>query len=247
MMQDESWFIIDGKYCILEDNNFSFPDPRYLKGEWGGVVGVGGNLAPDKLLEAYSLGVFPWYSENEPILWWCPDPRAVLFPKNFRVSKSFRRVLKNKEYQVTFDRAFDDVIRWCSKIPRKGQSGTWLNEELINSFKELYRMGFAHSVEVWMDGRLAGGLYGLAIGGAFFGESMFSLRDNASKIALKAISDVLNKSGYDFIDCQVKTSHLLSLGAVEIPKIEFLDRLKKSIKKRPNINWQNLKWEYSDG
>jgi len=232
---------------ILEGDEFEFPDPKNSEGLFGGVVAAGGNLKPDTLIKAYSKGLFPWYDEDSPILWWCPDPRLTLYPNQFKVSKSFKRVLKNREYRVTFDRAFDEVIDFCAKTPRKDADGTWLNEELKSSFKKLHKRGFAHSVEAWMDGELSGGLYGLSLGGAFFGESMFSLKSNASKIALKAISDVLNKNGYDFIDCQVKTSHLVSLGAVEIPKERFLKELKEAMEKKVTLDWQNLKWEYSDG
>jgi leucyl/phenylalanyl-tRNA--protein transferase len=224
-----------------------FPDPKEMFSE---IVAIGGDLSTERLLSAYAKGIFPWYDETQtPILWWCPEMRTLLYPENFKVTKSFRRVLKNSKYRVSFDRAFDEVIELCSKVPRKGQSGSWLNEELKVSFKELHRAGYAHSAEVWIDGELIGGLYGLAIGGAFFGESMFSLKSNGSKIALKAISDVLNKRGYDFIDCQVKTSHLLSLGAVQISKESFLDSLDRAlIKPIDDVgSWSNLKWEYCDG
>ncbi len=181
---------------------------------------------------------------------WCPNNRTILYPNRFKVSKSFKRILKNSSYKVSFDKNFDEVIELCSKVSGRDEKyGTWLNNELKFSFKELHKMGYAHSVEVWMDNELVGGLYGLAIGGVFFGESMFSKKSNTSKIALKAVSDVLNKRGYDFIDCQIKTSHLISLGAVEVPKSVFLESLKRALA-RPIDNigsWSNFKWEYCDG
>jgi len=233
-----------------DDEDLSFPDPCKVETIYDGIIAVGGDVKPQRLIYAYSLGIFPWYDESvHPILWYFPDARPLLFPSKMKISKSFRRVLRNAKYQVTFDTAFRDVLNHCATIPRKGEEGTWLNEDLRNSFSILHILGYAHSVEVWMDEQLVGGLYGLAIGGAFFGESMFSFKSNASKIALKAISDVLNKRGYDFIDCQVTTSHLLSLGAVEIPKQEFCDILDKALKNKIDDvgSWSNLKWEYSDG
>ncbi len=230
-----------------------FPDPREESSR-DGLIAWGGDLHPDRVLEGYRVGVFPWFNPREPILWWSPDPRTVLYTDSFKLSKSLRRVLRNSQYEVTFDRAFDRVIENCAIRLREQESSfkeveTWIGEDIKSAYKTLHKMGYAHSVEVWIDGVLAGGLYGVALGGAFFGESMFSLKSNSSKIALKAISDVLNKRGYDFIDCQVKTNHLISLGAVEISRARFLEELEEALSKRDDDvgSWSNLKWEYEDG
>ncbi len=226
-------------------DTLSFPNPRFAPSE--GLLAYGGDLNPQRLLSAYRKGIFPWYNEGDPILWWSPDPRFVLFPKDIKISKSFRRVLRNTSYSVSFDTAFGEVIEQCSKVPREGQNGTWLIEDMKRAYKELHNMGYAHSVEVYIDGELAGGLYGVALGSAFFGESMFTLRPNGSKIALKALSDVLSENGYDFVDCQVVTEHLRRMGAIEIDRDEFLDRLDIAMQ-RPGLygTWSQLKWEYSD-
>ncbi len=226
-------------------DTLSFPNPRFAPSE--GLLAYGGDLNPQRLLSAYRKGIFPWYNEGDPILWWSPDPRFVLFPKDIKISKSFRRVLRNTSYSVFFDTAFGEVIEQCSKVPREGQNGTWLIEDMKRAYKELHNMGYAHSVEVYIDGKLAGGLYGVALGSAFFGESMFTLKPNGSKIALKALSDVLSENGYDFVDCQVVTEHLRRMGAIEIDRDEFLDRLDVAMQK-PGLygNWSQLKWEYSD-
>jgi leucyl/phenylalanyl-tRNA--protein transferase len=238
--------LIKGIYFL--DELYEFPDPKIEDGIEGGILAIGGDLNPMRLLKAYRMGIFPWYGEDDPILWWSPLKRCILYPEEFKLSKSFKRVLRNKKYRVTFDLAFEKVIKMCATIPRKDQNGTWINQEIINSYTKLYELGYAHCVEVWMEEELVGGLYGVALGGAFFGESMFSTKSNASKIALKAISDVLNKRGYDFIDCQVATPHLKSLGAVEIPKSKFLEELNTALKKKDEVgSWSNLKWEYSDG
>ncbi len=236
----------DIPFRLLSDH-LTFPNPRNFSDECE-IIAWGGDLNPLRVLEGYRVGVFPWFGKNSPILWWSPNPRLILYPDSFKLSKSFKRVLKNSNYLVTFDKAFHKVIDYCSKIPRAGQDGTWINEDIKSSYIELHKMGYAHSVEVWIDGFLSGGLYGVALGKAFFGESMFSLKSNSSKIALKAISDVLNKRGYDFIDCQVSTEHLISLGAVKISRSQFLDKLELAISKG-NLDdigfWSNLKWEYN--
>ncbi len=218
-----------------------FPNPRYAASE--GLLAFGGDLSPNRLLTAYRKGIFPWYSEDDPILWWSPDPRSVLYPKDFKLSKSFRRVLKNGGFTVKFDHAFEEVIEYCSKVPREGQNGTWLLDEMREAYIELHHMGYAHSVEVYLDDRLVGGLYGLSMGKAFFGESMFSLISNSSKVAFKALSDTLDSRGYDFIDCQVRNDHLVSLGAIDIPRDIFLDELDDSLKKSSDIgSWRDWEW-----
>ena len=220
-----------------------FPNPRYAASE--GLLAFGGDLSPNRLLTAYRKGIFPWYSADDPILWWSPDPRSILYPKDFKLSKSFRRVLRNGNFIVKFDHAFEEVIGYCSQVPREGQDGTWLLDEMREAYIELHHMGYAHSVEVYLDDELVGGLYGLSMGGAFFGESMFSLISNSSKVAFKALSDTLDSRGYDFIDCQVRNDHLVSLGAVDIPRDRFLHELDDSLKKSSDIgSWRD--WEWSE-
>ncbi len=222
-----------------------FPNPRFAATE--GLLAYGGDLSPNRLLTAYRKGIFPWYSKGDPILWWSPDPRLVLYPKEFKVGKSFRRVLRNGGFIVKFDNSFEKVIRYCGTVPREGQKGTWLLDEMQEAYIELHRMGFAHSVEVYLDEALVGGLYGVAMGKAFFGESMFSLKSDASKVALKALSDVLALKRYDFIDCQIRSEHLVRLGAVDIPRDSFLERLENTLENPGDLgSWQDFKWEYSD-
>jgi len=220
-----------------------FPNPRYAASE--GLLAFGGDLSPNRLLTAYRKGIFPWYSADDPILWWSPDPRSILYPKNFKLTKSFKRVLKNGGFEVKFDHAFKKVIHHCGNVPREGQNGTWLLEDMREAYIELHNMGYAHSVEVYLDDELVGGLYGLSMGSAFFGESMFSLRSNASKVAFKALSDTLDSRGYDFIDCQVRNNHLVSMGAVDIPRDRFLDELDISLKNSSDIgSWRDWEWRY---
>jgi len=241
--------IFDDDYFITPLSTYShtFPDPRGAARE--GLLAYGGDLDPNRILSAYSRGIFPWYNEGDPILWWSPDPRLVLYPGTLKLSRSFRRVLRNRPYEVRFDHDFEAVIRGCSEMPRPGQKGTWLVEEMIDAYCRLHEMGWAHSVEVIQDGELAGGLYGIGMGAAFFGESMFSRRPDASKIALKALSDVLREKGYDLIDCQVTTDHLRRLGAREVPRDSFLDELEAALQKPGERigRWTDFRWEYDDG
>ena len=239
--------IFDEDYLIepLSRYSHSFPDPRFAPRE--GLLAYGGDLHPDRILSAYRRGIFPWYSPGDPILWWSPDPRLVLYPEALKLSRSFRRVLRNHPYEVRFDTRFRKIIDLCGDIPRRGQEGSWLTQEMRDAYSELHDRGFAHSVEVFMEGELAGGLYGIAMGGVFFGESMVSLRPNASKIALKALSDVLREKGYDLIDCQVVTDHLVGLGATPISRERFLEELERSLQRGGEIgSWSDLKWEYGD-
>ncbi|RLA76208.1 MAG: leucyl/phenylalanyl-tRNA--protein transferase [Epsilonproteobacteria bacterium] len=222
-----------------------FPNPRYASTE--GLLAYGGDLSPDRLLTAYRKGIFPWFNSDDPILWWSPDPRLLLYPDQFKMQKSFRRVLRNGGFVVKFDHTFEEVIRLCGAVPRNGQKGTWLTKEMQEAYIILHEMGFAHSVEVYLQEELVGGLYGIAMGKAFFGESMFSLKDNASKIAFKALSDVLGLRGYDFIDCQVSNEHLLRLGATLVPRGSFLNALDESLTKSSDLgSWQYFEWRYSD-
>ena len=186
-----------------------------------GLLCAGGDLSPERLLAAYRRGIFPWYGEGEPILWWSPDPRMVLFPAEFRRSRSLARSLRRGGYTVRLDTAFAEVIHACS-LPRPGQDGTWITPQMQQAYCRLHTLGHAHSVETWIDGRLAGGLYGVAIGRAFFGESMFTRVTDASKIALAHLARYLERRGFAVIDCQMKTAHLASLGAREIRRSELL-------------------------
>ena len=202
-----------------------FPPLAAAQKEPNGLLAVGGDLSPRRLLDAYRRGIFPWYSEGDPILWWSPDPRMVLFPDELRVTRSLAKTLRNKPHEVRFDAAFAAVMRGCA-APRPGQGGTWIGPEMRAAYRKLHDLGYAHSVETWIDGELAGGLYGVAIGGAFFGESMFSRARDASKIALVGLVRRLAAAGFGLIDCQMHTTHLESLGAREIPRAEFARRVK---------------------
>ena len=193
-----------------------------------GLLCAGGDLAPGRIVEAYSQGIFPWYSEGDPILWWSPDPRMVLFPDELRVSRSLRRSLARAAYETRVDTAFRDVIEACA-APREGQAGTWIVPEMVEAYVRLHELGFAHSVESWHEGRLAGGLYGMALGKAFFGESMFARAPDASKVALVRLVGRLRAGGFRVIDCQQATAHLASLGAREIPRKAFAQLVQESI------------------
>jgi leucyl/phenylalanyl-tRNA--protein transferase len=202
-----------------------------------GLLAAGGDLSPERLLNAYRHGIFPWFNEDDPILWWSPDPRMVLFPAEFKVSNSLRKTLHKDHFEVRTDTAFERVMRACA-APREGQSGTWILEEMIAAYCELHRRGYAHSVETWMNGELVGGLYGMAIGSMFYGESMFSHRTDASKIAIAHLARQLERHGFGMIDCQMNTPHLASLGAREIPRDEFILRLQELIHYPPVQTWQ---------
>lgn len=201
-----------------------FPPPRSTKPSADGLVALGATLSPDTLLEAYSKGIFPWESED-PIPWFSPDPRCILRPTEFHASRSLRKLDRTGRYRVTADLRFREVMRGCASIHRPGQRGTWISDHMVDAYEQLYRMGIAHSVEVWDGYDLVGGLYGLALGRAFFGESMFSSVPNASKLAMRHLCATLERWDFDFIDCQQHTPHLESLGAVTVPRLEYLDRL----------------------
>ncbi len=196
-----------------------FPSPELARED--GLLAVGGDLSERRLLLAYSLGIFPWYSERMPILWWSPDPRLVLLPSEIRVSRSLRQTLRKQTFRVTFDTAFRDVMMSCAAAPRRDERGTWITDKMLEAYCRLHEDGFAHSVESWHNDELAGGLYGVALGSAFFGESMFVRRSDASKVALVRLAERLKCREGAFIDCQVVTAHLLSLGAREVPRKEF--------------------------
>lgn len=201
-----------------------FPPLDTALTEPDGLLAAGGDLSPRRLVRAYRGGIFPWFEEGQPILWWSPDPRAVLTPESVKISRSLRKRLKREEYRVTFDTVFPAVMRACA-APRAGQRGTWITDEMVEAYCALHTEGIAHSVECWHGEDLVGGLYGVAIGRVFFGESMFSRRSDASKVALVGLAQQLEKWGFRLIDCQVSSPHLSSLGAVEIPRAEFVERL----------------------
>ena len=205
-----------------------FPDPRLATES--GLVAIGGDLSPETILKAYKKGIFPWYSEGDPILWWSPDPRMVLYPKDLKISRSLKKVLKKNKFTITFNRDFPSVIKMCAKTPRKGQDGTWILPEIIQAYTKLHEMGYAHSVEAYIGDELVGGLYGVVIGKVFFGESMFSKVSDASKVAFVHLVEKLKNEGFHFIDCQVSSHHLARFGAIEIPRDRFLKELQEAIK-----------------
>lgn len=206
------------------DGEAPFPPVERALRRPNGLLCAGGDLSPARLLDAYRHGIFPWFSEGEPILWWSPDPRMVLFPAELKISRSLARTLRRGQYEVRLDTAFDAVTLECS-APRPGQDGTWISPAMRQAYGRLHALGHAHSVETWIGGRLAGGLYGMAIGRAFYGESMFSRVTDASKVALAHLSRYLERLGFAVIDCQMKTAHLASLGAREIRRSELLSGL----------------------
>lgn len=210
----------------LPSDQLIFPNPIYAEPD--GLLAYGGDLSLERLILAYENGIFPWFSPGDPILWWSPNPRCVLFPEKVVVSKSMKALIKKQMFHCSIDTSFEDVIRNCQTIPRKDQPGTWLSEEMIDAYVRLHKMGIAHSIEVWFEGNLVGGLYGLVLGKCFFGESMFSKMSNASKMALIFLAQKSLEEGRMLIDCQVHTEHLESMGAEMIPRNEFLKILKKN-------------------
>lgn len=207
---------------------FHFPPAEHASRE--GLLAVGGDLRPERLLEAYRAGIFPWYNDGQPILWWSPDPRAVLFPPRLKISRSLRKTLRAGKFRVTFDRRFGEVIRACAAPRRKHpDGGTWITHEMREAYVELHRLGYAHSVEAWHDDRLVGGLYGVALGVAFFGESMFSRVSDASKVALVSGVRQLERWGYTLVDCQLPSPHLEHLGAESIARKDYLALLRVAL------------------
>jgi leucyl/phenylalanyl-tRNA---protein transferase len=193
-----------------------------------GLLAAGGDLSPQRLIEAYRCGIFPWFNEGDPILWWSPDPRMVLFPPELKISRSLRKTLKKANYTIRADSAFNQVVQACA-APRKDRPGTWIHDEMIAAYTALHEMGLAHSIETWMEGELVGGLYGVAQGKMFFGESMFSRTTDASKVAFVHLVRYLERRGFKMIDCQMKTAHLASFGAREISRKEFSLKLKELV------------------
>lgn len=210
---------------IFLSKELKFPNIETASQE--GILAIGGDLSPERLQLAYANGIFPWYNEGEPIIWYSPDPRMVLYPEKLKVSKSMRQVLNKDDFQVTFNTNFSNVISKCKNIPRNGQNGTWITNDMIRAYQKLHDLGIARSVEVWKNNKLIGGLYGIDLGHIFCGESMFSLESNASKIAFIYLVKKLQKENYVLIDCQVYNSHLASLGAEEISRSFFKKMLKR--------------------
>jgi leucyl/phenylalanyl-tRNA--protein transferase len=215
----------------------AFPDPELAEPD--GLLAVGGDLSPERLLTAYAAGIFPWYGDDTPILWWSPDPRLVLVPGWLHVGRSVERTMRRGRYRVTADTAFETVIRSCATRDRPGQDGTWITGDMIDAYLRLHRLGFAHSFEAWEDRELAGGLYGVSLGAAFFGESMFADRPDASKVAFVRAVEWLARCGISLVDCQVRTDHLVRFGAREVPRKEFLAQLAAALE-RPT---RRGKWE----
>lgn len=211
---------------FLDGDRVTFP--KVKNADTLGLLAVGGNLTTINLIKAYAHGIFPWYNDDTPVLWWSPDPRLVLFPDEFRISKSLRQTIRNKAFEVRFDCNFESVIRHCAAIPRSGQEGTWITEEMISAYIELYHFGYAHSVEAYLSGRLAGGLYGVSLGRAFFGESMFFLERDASKVAMYTLVQRLVSWNFHFIDAQQETNHLKRFGARPVRRQEFIEMLDKT-------------------
>lgn len=222
---------------LLRLDDLYFPPVEDADAE--GLIAVGGALSPDWLLLAYESGIFPWFSEGDPILWWSPDPRFVLRPSEVKVSKSMRTILRRPKWSFSLDRAFDRVVAHCADMPRRGQDGTWITKEMRAAYSKLHQMGMAHSAEAWCAGRLIGGLYGVSVGGVFFGESMFSLEPNASKYAFIQLCRWLEARQFTLIDCQIPSDHLRRLGAYELTRTLFLDRLEWALEK-PTLKgpWQ---------
>jgi leucyl/phenylalanyl-tRNA--protein transferase len=219
---------------LNETSSIRFPPVSSASPE--GIVAVGGNLSPGVLLSAYRQGIFPWFSEGDPILWWSPDPRCVLFPGELHVSRSMQKLLRKNRFRVSLDTGFSSVIDGCRTAPRRGQRGTWITGAMRDAYVELHELGFAHSVEVWDGGMLCGGMYGVSLGSCFFGESMFSRVENASKIALIQLFRLM-----ELLDCQVHSPHLESLGARQIPRHEFMDLLHGCLEHRTlRGNWTNF-------
>ncbi|RMH42571.1 MAG: leucyl/phenylalanyl-tRNA--protein transferase [Deltaproteobacteria bacterium] len=211
------------------DERVVFPPPELA--DESGILAVGGDLRPERLLLAYANGIFPWPHEGLPLLWHSPDPRMVLEIGALHVPRSLRKRMRRGTYTVTLDTAFDEVIRRCADTPRPGQSGTWITPNMVEAYTELHHLGFAHSAEAWLDGQLAGGLYGVSLGGAFFGESMFAAAPDASKVAFVTLVDQLARWEFDLVDCQVHTDHLARFGATLWPRARYLERLRECLRK----------------
>ena len=227
---------------ILDPSNpdQDFPAIETALKDPDGLLAVGGCLSSQRIINAYKQGIFPWYSPGEPVLWWSPDPRLVLFPEHLKVSRSLRKVIRKETFKITYDQAFSQVMQYCA-APRDEESGTWITEEMYLAYTQLHQQGIAHSIEAWFDGELVGGLYGIAIGQVFFGESMFHRKTDASKVAFCYLVQQLSKWNYQLIDCQVHTNHLSSLGAGEIERTDFSLLIKQYCSIHPsNTAWNRV-------
>ena len=224
-----------------------FPPLACAMTDPNGLLAAGADLSPPRLLTAYRQGIFPWFSPGQPILWWSPDPRMVLVPSEFTPRRSLVKVLRNKPYEVRCDTAFETVMRACAARPRAGQDGTWITDEIVTGYCALHSAGYAHSIETWIDGELAGGLYGVAIGSAFYGESMFAHVNDASKIAFAHLADFLRSRSCGIIDCQMNTDHLASLGAREITRADFIEHLHRLTAEPTMTGWAQIARRWNTG
>ncbi len=226
-------------YLLSDDLLNAFPDVELALDEPNGLLAVGGDLSVPRLLAAYKNGIFPWFSDDQPVLWWSPDPRSVLNLDNFKISRSLKKTLNKNIFHVTFDTAFDDVIQACAAT-RKDGFGTWITNSMLDAYRELHKQGYAHSVECWFEQKLVGGLYGLSLGHAFFGESMFTRKTDASKVALAHLVAQLKQWQFDFIDAQISSEHMTSLGMAEISRSQFIQKLQHTLKYSSRIG----KWHF---
>jgi leucyl/phenylalanyl-tRNA--protein transferase len=224
---------------FLLSDNIGFPPPHLATKD--GLLAIGGDLSKERLILAYRMGIFPWFSDGDPILWWSPDPRLVLYPSEIKISRTLQKIIKKNVFSVTMDTAFDEVINQCAQIRLQQNQGTWIVKDMIDAYCKLHRAGFAHSMEIWQQKELAGGIYGVSLGKCFFGESMFSRVSNASNVALVKLAKYLSELSFDLIDCQVPTEHLIRFGAREIPRKLFLNQLEISL----NAPTQKGKWKYN--
>jgi leucyl/phenylalanyl-tRNA--protein transferase len=224
---------------FLLSDTIEFPPPHLASED--GLLAVGGDLSQKRLLLAYRMGIFPWFSNNDPILWWSPDPRLVLYPHEIKISKTLKKIIKKDMFSVTMDLAFNEVINQCAQVRLQKNQGTWIVKDMIDAYCNLHESGFAHSVEVWLRGDLVGGLYGVSLGMCFFGESMFTLVNNASNVGLVKLVEHLKELSFDLIDCQVPTEHLTRFGAREIPRTLFLKQLERSL----SAPTKRGKWKYN--
>jgi len=234
--------VTTGPFWINEsDPELNFPPVELALDEPNGLLAVGGDLSPERLIKAYGLGIFPWFNHDQPILWWSPNPRAILLPDQLHVSRSLHKAIRRGDYKITLDKAFAEVMQACA-APRLQQADTWITPEMHAAYLRLHEMGVAHSVEAWLDDKLVGGLYGLAIGQAFFGESMFSRASNASKVAFVYLTRQLQIWQFKLIDCQVSSEHLKSLGAMDVERTQFIQLLQQAIQ-QPD---KNQKWQFDE-
>lgn len=244
---DSNTTTIDSVVPILpSEPDAPFPDVRSALRDPNGLLAMGGDLSRTRLINAYHNGIFPWYSHGQPLLWWSPDPRSVLMPEQLKISRSLRKTIRKGHLSVTFDRHFPKVMAGCAQ-PRGEETETWITSDMFYAYNDLHLAGYAHSVETWLDGELVGGLYGVAMGQVFFGESMFHRVSDASKVAMVALADLLLKRSFRMIDCQVETQHLNSLGAENIPREDFLEMLDHWIDApAPGGLWSQIDYKLSD-